>query len=85
MLPRRNSKLLAQWKGPYEVTGKVSFVHFKVSLSENKETVYHVNMLKEWFKRKVDEKSKSEIIAYLNFISNLANNIVYKEDDVVFD
>lgn len=42
-------------------------------------------MLKEWFKRKVDEKSKSEIIAYLNFISNLANNIVYKEDDVVFD
>lgn len=42
-------------------------------------------MLKEWFKRKVDEKSKSEIIACLNFISNLANNIVYKEDDVVFD
>lgn len=42
-------------------------------------------MLKEWFKRKVDEKSKLEIIVCLNFIFNLVNNIVYKEDDVVFD
>lgn len=63
----------------------VNFVDFKFRLFKNKEIDYYVNMLKEWFKRKVDEKSKLEIIVCLNFIFNLVNNIVYKEDDVVFD
>lgn len=42
-------------------------------------------MLKDWFKRKVDGNSTSEIITYLKFISNLANDNGYIKDDVVFD
>lgn len=48
------------------MTGNVSPVDFKVKLSKNKETVYHLNMLKKWFERVMDENSKSEIMAGLN-------------------
>lgn len=85
LLPTSTSKLLAQWKGPYEVTQKVSPVDFKVRLSKSKETVYHVNMLKEWFEREPEENSKSEIMACLNVISSLANDDVQIADDVVSD
>lgn len=85
VLPTSTSKLLAQWKGPYEVTQKVSPVDFKVRLSKSKETVYHVNMLKEWFEREPEENSKSEIMACLNVISSLANDDVQIADDVVSD
>lgn len=33
LLPTSTSKLFTQWKGPYEVTAKVSPVDFKVRLS----------------------------------------------------
>lgn len=85
LLPTSTSKLLAQWKGPYEVTQKVSPVDFKVRLYKSKETVYHVNMLKEWFEREPEENSKSEIMACLNVISSLANGDVQIADDVVSD
>ncbi|XP_065921959.1 uncharacterized protein [Magallana gigas] len=85
LLPTSTSNLLAQWKGPYEVTQKVSPVDFKVRLSKSKETVYHVNMLKEWFEREPEENSKSEIMGCLNVISILANDDVQIADDVVSD
>ncbi|XP_062585038.1 uncharacterized protein LOC134246689 [Saccostrea cucullata] len=85
LLPTSTSKLLAQWKGPYEVTEKVSPVDFRVRVSKNKETVYHVNMLKEWFERESEENSKSEIMACLNVISSLSSNDVQIEDGVVSD
>ena len=85
LLPTSGSKLLAQWKGPYEVTAKVSPVYYKVRLSKTKETVCHVNMLKEWFERESMENSKSDILVCLNVISNLADSEIQIGDDVVSD
>ena len=50
-LPSNTSKLLAQWKGPFEIIEKVGSVDYKVRVKRGKETVFHVNMLKKWFDR----------------------------------
>ncbi|KAL5011956.1 hypothetical protein ScPMuIL_010507 [Solemya velum] len=77
LLPTSKSKLLAQWKGPYEVVERVSPVDYRIRLS-NKEHVYHINMLKRWFDRQdPDEKSvdiaKDDVISCLHVISALAS------------
>ncbi|KAL5021228.1 hypothetical protein ScPMuIL_000383 [Solemya velum] len=77
LLPTSKSKLLAQWKGPYEVVERVSPVDYRIRLS-NKEHVYHINMLKRWFDREdPDEKSvdiaKDDVISCLHVISALAS------------
>lgn len=48
LLPSNTSKLLAQWKGPFEITEKVGNVDYRVKVKKNKETVFYVNMLKKW-------------------------------------
>lgn len=68
LLPTRTSKLRFIWVNP---------VNFKFRLSENKETLYHVNMLKKLFER--------DIMACLNVISSLANTDVHSKDDVMSD
>ena len=78
LLPTSGSKLLAQWKCPNEVTAKMSRIDYKVILSKTKETVYHVDMLKEWFERESMENSMSDILACLNVISSLADSAIQK-------
>ncbi|KAL5013042.1 hypothetical protein ScPMuIL_011593 [Solemya velum] len=77
LLPTSKSKLLAQWKGPYEVVERVNPVDYRIRLS-NTEHVYHINMLKRWFDRQdPDEKSvdiaKEYVISCLHVMSALAS------------
>ena len=72
LLPSNTSKLLAQWKGPFEITDKIGDVNYmyKVRVKRNKETIFHVNMLKPWFGRQ-DDSQVSEIVACLQVIQEL--------------
>ena len=70
LLPSNTSKLLAQWKGPFEITDKIGDVNYKVRVKRNKETVFHVNMLKPWFERQ-DDSQVSDIVACLQVIQGL--------------
>lgn len=45
------SKLLARWKGPFEIPEKVGNVDYKIRVKRNNETKFHVNMLKGWYDR----------------------------------
>ncbi|CAC5380411.1 Retrovirus-related Pol polyprotein from transposon 297,Steroid 5-alpha-reductase DET2,Retrovirus-related Pol polyprotein from transposon 17.6,3-oxo-5-alpha-steroid 4-dehydrogenase 1,3-oxo-5-alpha-steroid 4-dehydrogenase 2 [Mytilus coruscus] len=65
LLPTSESKLLAQWKGPYVVTDKVGPVDYKVKV-RGKEKVYHVNMLKTWYERPEALKNEVEFLAYID-------------------
>ncbi|XP_062589077.1 uncharacterized protein LOC134250727 [Saccostrea cucullata] len=78
LLPTSTSKLMAQWKGPYEVVKKVSPVDYKVRISKNKEPIYHVNMLKEWLSRDSEEKcpKSNEVLACMDAKPNFSD-----EDD----
>ena len=51
MLPTNNNKLLMQWKGPFQVTGKIGDHDYKVMVG-GKEKSYHVNMLKTYDEKK---------------------------------
>ena len=50
LLPTSNSKLEAQWQGPYEVIKPVGVVNYLVHLHDRKKSkrVFHINMLREW-------------------------------------
>lgn len=61
LLPSNTSKLLAQWKGSFEITEKVGNVDYRVKVKMNKETVFHVNMLKKWHGREVKCEQDSPI------------------------
>ncbi|XP_052080712.1 uncharacterized protein LOC127718696 [Mytilus californianus] len=65
LLPTSESKLLAQWKGPYVVTDKVGPVDYKVKV-RGKEKVYHVNMLKTWYERPEALKNEVEFLACID-------------------
>ena len=54
LLPTSSNKLLAEWKGPFEVIRKLNDVDYLVRI-QDKERVYHVNMLKQFHERSPDQ------------------------------
>ncbi|CAM4614823.1 unnamed protein product [Lepidochelys kempii] len=53
LVPTAESKLLAQWQGPYEIIKAVGEVNYKVRQpgSWKSEQIYHINLLKPWHDR----------------------------------
>ncbi|XP_075771602.1 uncharacterized protein LOC142823854 [Pelodiscus sinensis] len=53
LLPTKESKLLAQWQGPFEVIKKVGEVDYEIRLSGRRQgtQLFHVNLLKKWVPR----------------------------------
>ena len=64
LLPTANSKLLLQWKGPFEVLQR-NGNDYQIQLADRKSTV-HVNMLKKYFERTDDKNTSTEIAAFLD-------------------
>ena len=50
LLPTDNNKLLMRWKGPFTVKDKVGMNNYKVEIN-GKIKVFHINMLKQYFRR----------------------------------
>ena len=50
LLPTKTNKLLAEWRGPYQITRKVSDVNYEIKVTDGrrKNRILHVNMLREW-------------------------------------
>ncbi|KAK7913399.1 hypothetical protein WMY93_013610 [Mugilogobius chulae] len=53
MLPTSDSKLLAKWQGPFDITRKMGPTTYEVSLPgrQRSKRILHVNLLKEWVPR----------------------------------
>ncbi|KAL7647143.1 UNVERIFIED_CONTAM: hypothetical protein RMT77_002401 [Armadillidium vulgare] len=60
LLPTDSNKLLMQWKGPYEVIGKIGENNYHIKIGEKRKT-YHANLLKRYFKRREREDEVTEI------------------------
>lgn len=80
LLPTSTSKLLAGWKGPYEVVDKVSPVDYKIKM-RGVEKVFHINMLKLWYDRNEDS-GKKDVLACLEVISCLSKEVDSHEEEV---
>ena len=52
LLPTRTEKLLAKWKGPYNVIWKVGKVNYELEMMDGRKgrKLFHVNMVKKWNK-----------------------------------
>ena len=50
LLPSSQNKLLLSWKGPYKIIKVLSKVNYLVNV-KGKEKVFHVNMLKKYYRR----------------------------------
>ena len=50
LLPTSSNKLLAEWRGPYQVVRKISDVNYEVRLTDGRKRnrIFHINMLREW-------------------------------------
>ena len=50
LLPTRTEKLLAKWKGPYNVIRKVGKVNYELEIMDERKgrKLFHVNMLNKW-------------------------------------
>lgn len=48
LLPSQESKLMAKWKGPYQVIRKMGPLTYEISMPKRQKTkqVFHINMLK---------------------------------------
>lgn len=80
LLPTKTSKLLASWKGPYAITDKVSPVDYKVKLRGSTEKIFHVNMLKQWYERSVQDPEKLEVLACLEVIASVSSEDDHQDD-----
>lgn len=72
LLPTDNNKLLMQWKGPFDVVGKVGQVDYKVSVNGKIKT-FHANLLKKYLDRTnicdsstVHDDQNNEVLATIN-------------------
>ena len=63
LLPTSSKKLLAQWKGPYEVVNKTSPVDYQIKLNRNRLQTFHINMLKRWFERDTVDETEVDVCA----------------------
>jgi hypothetical protein len=54
LLPTSASKLLAEWRGPYEVVRRLNKVDYVVRI-DDKERTFHINMLKAFRERLIDK------------------------------
>lgn len=61
LLPTSTNKLLAEWKGPYEIIDQVSPVDFKVKLNRQTTKVFHINMIKKWRERQDDNDQMTSV------------------------
>ena len=52
LLPTSHNKLLHQWKGPYTIVDRVNDLQYVVQV-DGIQKRYHINMLKEYFRREV--------------------------------
>lgn len=70
LLPSDTSKLLAQWKGPFE---KVGNVDYRVKVKRNKETIFHVNMLNKWYdcEDKCEQDSPKEHLSAIDILGGV--------------
>lgn len=50
LLPTDNNKLLMQWKGPYDVTEKVTNQDYRINM-KGRSRLFHANMLKRYIQR----------------------------------
>ena len=54
LLPTDNNKLLLQWQGPFKVKAKTAPCDYLIKGSHDKDRVFHINMLKKYFRREPD-------------------------------
>ena len=66
LLPSDSNKLLLQWKGPFQVTGKVGTDDYRIEMSGGTKT-FHANLLKKYI-----ERDNTESIAYFNIENQLS-------------
>jgi hypothetical protein len=50
LLPTSSNKLIAEWRGPFEVVRKINKVDYVIRIGERERT-YHINMLKPFYER----------------------------------
>ena len=55
LLPTSSNKLLMQWRGPYEVIGKVARNNYSLQIGNKKKT-FHANLMKRYLARTADER-----------------------------
>ncbi|XP_077551642.1 uncharacterized protein LOC144165718 [Haemaphysalis longicornis] len=65
LLPTDSNKLLMQWKGPFEITGKKNDVDYEISLG-GKRKVFHVNMLKLYEERTSSPPPQASVAATID-------------------
>lgn len=58
MLPTQESKLLAQWQGPYEITQKMGPTTYEIATQRHAQRILHLNLLKE----SVSRSDKKEVV-----------------------
>ncbi|MEW8544650.1 MAG: reverse transcriptase domain-containing protein, partial [Candidatus Thiodiazotropha sp.] len=76
LLPTTSNKLLAKWKGPFEIIEQVSPVDYSVQTGKRSKKVFHINMLKEW----IDRPENTEEIEATK-VSDLAAKPHEKQDN----
>ena len=83
LLPTDRNKLLLQWKGPYEVTSKLSDLDYKVHM-KGKDKTYHINLLKKYITREDEVKTTSgllELVTPPEECQNIGNSLTCQEQD----
>ena len=81
LLPTSTNKLLAEWKGPFEVVRRINDVDYVIRIMD-KERVYHVNMLKPFYERATEDlvkinvlEGKNETERYNNCLFNMCPSL----------
>jgi hypothetical protein len=73
LLPMANNKLQLQWRGPYEVVGRIGQVDYQIKLPTGKVKTFHGNMLKKYYQREKQDDMEP---------SSITHDINDREDDV---
>ena len=76
LLPTAESKLLMQWKGPYQVTERVGPTDYRIRVG-NMEKIYHINMLKKYYEVSSAKQNQEKN----EHIEEAAAAILQEEDD----
>ena len=88
LLPTSSNKLLADWKGPFTIVKQVSPVDYEIQIDRKVKKSFHINMLKEWVERDVNEPitdtgnaEASNLVGQIKKDKHSINNVVLESED----
>ena len=77
---RKDNRLFLEWKGPYEISGKMNALDYVVNVN-GKNKIFHINLLRKYHEREAESSIPEEVALAIAVVNGDEDDESYFEDN----